>query len=117
VGGFGPIDQASAPSIGGFRRIGRTRFGFDHESDSGSATHEPETGYKTMTVPMSDLKHGQRGQVLQLHGAGSLRDRLLDLGLVPGTSIAGDPICYLVRGAMIALRSGDASRIQVRIAG
>jgi ferrous iron transport protein A len=77
-----------------------------------------------MTVPMSDLKHGQRGQVLRLHGAGSLRDRLLDLGLVPGTDIervmaspAGDPICYLVRGAMIALRLGDASRIQVRIAG
>ena len=46
--------------------------------------------------------------------------RLLDLGLVPGTRVAcvarsptGDPAAYRVRGAVIALRGGDAAGIQV----
>lgn len=51
---------------------------------------------------------------------GAERRRLLDLGIVPGTTIraefrgaAGDPIAYRVRGALIALRREQASRVQV----
>jgi Fe2+ transport system protein FeoA len=49
---------------------------------------------------------------------GAERRRLLDLGIVPGTVIraefrgaAGDPIAYRVRGALIALRREQASRV------
>jgi ferrous iron transport protein A len=75
-----------------------------------------------MTVPMSDLRRGQRGEVLALTAYGNIRRRLLDLGLVPGTVIErlmtspiGDPICFRVRGAMIALRCEDANMITVTI--
>lgn len=75
-----------------------------------------------MTIPMNELPRGTRGRVLRLHTEGGMRTRLLDLGLVPGTSIerlmdspAGDPICYSIRGAMIALRASDATRIMVSV--
>jgi DtxR family Mn-dependent transcriptional regulator len=52
---------------------------------------------------------------------GQQRRRLLDLGLVPGTvvrpelqSAGGDPTAYRIRGALIALRKGQADLIQVR---
>ena len=75
-----------------------------------------------MTIRMNELAHGQRGRVVNLENGGELRRRLLDLGLVPGTDIerilaspGGDPICYRVRGAMIALRSHDAGQVIVSI--
>ena len=52
----------------------------------------------------------------------SLKQRLYDIGLVPGTKIkvvhqspAGNPRAYLVRGAVIALRNCDAEKIMVRV--
>ena len=52
----------------------------------------------------------------------SLKQRLYDIGLVPGTKIkvvhqspAGNPRAYLVRGAVIALRNCDAEKIYVRV--
>jgi ferrous iron transport protein A len=45
---------------------------------------------------------------------------MLDLGLVPGTIVesvrrspAGDPTAYIIRGAVIALRSEESSKIFV----
>jgi DtxR family Mn-dependent transcriptional regulator len=69
-----------------------------------------------------DLAPGQRGRVVGLSPAcqGSQRRRLLDLGVVRGTTIeaafasaAGDPVAYRVRGALLALRSEQASWIRV----
>lgn len=44
----------------------------------------------------------------------------LDIGLVEGTDVsclqkspAGDPVAYLIRGAVIAIRSEDSSQIVV----
>ncbi len=75
-----------------------------------------------MTIRMNELGHGQQGTVLDVRVPGSLRQRLLDLGLVPGTAIervmvspAGDPICYRVRGAMIALRRCDANDVLLTV--
>ena len=73
-----------------------------------------------MTVPMTQLKAGQAGRVLNLALDGQVRRRLMDLGMVPGTLVErvfgspiGDPVCYRVRGALIALRSSDARQVQV----
>ncbi len=75
-----------------------------------------------MTIPMKDLTTGQHGQVLEVKAGGHLRRRLLELGLIPGTFIerlmespAGDPVCYRIRGAMIALRRSDADQVIVEI--
>lgn len=75
---------------------------------------------KQLYVPLSTLKPGEKSSVVHLDVIGLLRRRILDLGIVPGTVLtcigkapAGDPIAYLVRGTVIALRSEDASLIAV----
>ena len=70
--------------------------------------------------PLTDVPEGKKVTVKQLLPSGSLRRRLLDIGLVEGTNVeclqkspAGDPVAYLIRGAVIALRSEDACRFLV----
>ncbi len=72
--------------------------------------------------PLTQLKTGQEAQVVALSPRirGAERRRLMDLGLLPGTTIevemesaGGDPIAYRVRGAVIALRKSQAQLITV----
>lgn len=72
---------------------------------------------------LRDIKPGQRAIVCALHTSGSMRRRLLDIGLVAdteveclGTSPGGDPSAFLIRGAVIALRKADCADILVRTA-
>lgn len=75
-----------------------------------------------MSITLSEMTTGMTGTVQELSSAGPLRHRLLDLGVVPGTRIervmssaGGDPTCYRVRGAMIALRRSDAAQVRVTV--
>ncbi len=70
---------------------------------------------------LSDLRVGQHGIVKALLSDGAMRRRLLDIGLVPGTtvscvgrSVAGDPAAYLIRGAVIAIRDSDSVAILLK---
>ena len=72
--------------------------------------------------PLSHLRSGESGIVLSISPAsrGLDRQRLLDLGLLPGTKVGvelvgpgGDPKAYRIRGALIALRDDQADRILV----
>lgn len=67
---------------------------------------------------LSSLGVGECGLVIRLIADGSMRRRLLDVGIAPGTSVAcvgkspfGDPRAYLVRGYEIAIRRKDADGI------
>ncbi|HEX6853044.1 MAG TPA: iron dependent repressor, metal binding and dimerization domain protein [Candidatus Polarisedimenticolaceae bacterium] len=71
---------------------------------------------------LAGLAAGRSGRVRRLSPAcqGAQRRRLLDLGIVPGTSIraefaslGGDPVAYRVRGALIALRRAQAEWIEL----
>ncbi len=69
---------------------------------------------------LTDLKKGETGAVRSLDTQGSMRRRLLDMGLIQGTLVEcvgvsplGDPAAYLIRGAVVALRGSDASGIAV----
>lgn len=69
-------------------------------------------------LSMSALDDGQSAYVLHIDAQPPMRRRLLDLGLIPGTRVtcqghspAGDPVAYLIRGAVIALRARDAAGI------
>ncbi|MEN8078311.1 FeoA family protein [Clostridioides difficile] len=71
-------------------------------------------------IPLSELQLGYKCKVTSLIAEGAIRRRFLDLGLINGTEVtaleqspSGDPIAYLIRGAVIALRSEDASQILV----
>ena len=75
-----------------------------------------------MSYTLSDLLPGQKAVVLELSHRGSMRRRLLDLGLVEGTTVecvgkgpAGDPSAYRIRGAVIALRAQDGKQISVQL--
>jgi DtxR family Mn-dependent transcriptional regulator len=71
---------------------------------------------------LAQIAMGGRAHVLGISPLcqGTQRRRLLDLGVVPGTTIgvemvsaSGDPIAYRIRGAMIALRRDQAEWIYV----
>lgn len=69
---------------------------------------------------LSRLSPGEKAEVTGLSAQGTMRRRFQDLGLIPGTVIEclgrsplGDPCAYLIRGAVIALRSRDADSIAV----
>ena len=71
-------------------------------------------------IPLNQLPIGVLGKVKKLTAEGSVRRRMLDLGLIHDTTVeslrkspAGDPIAYEIRGAVIALRSEEASKILV----
>ncbi|HIR03069.1 MAG: FeoA family protein [Acutalibacteraceae bacterium] len=75
----------------------------------------------TDTFSLNSLPVGKRCKVAALLSNGKQRRRMLDLGLVQGTNVealqkspSGDPIAYYIRGAVIALRDEDASKILVR---
>lgn len=73
-------------------------------------------------VPLNTLHPGEHGKVVALSPRirGADRRRMMDLGILPGTVIqvemnspSGDPTAYKIRDALIALRSEQASLIQV----
>ncbi len=71
-------------------------------------------------VRLNLVPEGKTVTVRELLTTGSMRRRLLDMGLIEGTRIsclqrspAGDPVAYLIRGAVIALRTEDSSQIVV----
>jgi len=73
-------------------------------------------------IQLNDLSIGETCKVNILTADGIIRRRFLDLGLINGTEVkalakspSGDPVAYLIRGAVIALRSEDASKIIVEI--
>lgn len=75
-----------------------------------------------MLLALNQIPVGSFGRVKRLTADGSARRRLLDLGLIRDTIVeslrkspAGDPIAYQIRGAVIALRSEEASQILVEI--
>ncbi len=78
---------------------------------------------KREAVPLTELAHDQRAEIVTLDDAvqGFTRRRFLDLGLTPGTTIYpelqnffGDPRAYRVRGTLIALRKDQAAQIWVK---
>ena len=66
-------------------------------------------------MTLNDLKIGQSGIITAVGGEGTLRLRLLDMGLIPKTRVRvqkvapmGDPIQIQIRGYE------DAQRIEIR---
>lgn len=115
-----------------FRFIYRVYHGRDEKSTDNSALTQFALGHRIIwrladlkamneeTIVLSRLPRGQSARVMYVMTGTSLRRRLLDLGLIPGTEVAclgasplGDPRTYLVRGKMIAIRARDAVSVVV----
>lgn len=74
----------------------------------------------TPSLTLADLQPGQSAVVVGLHSQGLERRRMMDLGIVPGTTVRaemrsplGDPVAYSVRGATVALRQQQAHLVLI----
>lgn len=71
-------------------------------------------------MTLDKLKIGSSAVIKTVGGEGSLRLRLLDMGLIPHTKVTmqkvapmGDPIEIMVRGYELTLRIDDAKNIEI----
>lgn len=72
-------------------------------------------------MTLDKLHLGKTAVIVSVGGAGALRLRLLDMGLIPGTNVSvrkiapmGDPIQLRLRGYELTLRKEDAAKIEIR---
>jgi ferrous iron transport protein A len=73
-------------------------------------------------IPLHTMPLGKLGRVRKLTSNGTLRRRMLDLGLTTNTAVRalrqspfGDPVAYQIRGAVIALRHEEAKHILIEL--
>lgn len=73
-------------------------------------------------MTLDKLPLGQDAVITAVGGEGALRCRLLDMGLIPKTTVRvekvaplGDPIELRVRGYALSLRKEDARSIEVEV--
>ena len=71
-------------------------------------------------ISLKEMQPGQKARIKEILSSGSMRRRLLDIGLIKGTKIecvgkspAGDPLAFYIRGAVIAIREEDCRNIIV----
>lgn len=69
---------------------------------------------------LSDLAPGERAEVAHVRGTGAIRQRLLDMGILPNVSIevirvapAGEPLWIKIQGFQLSLRRAEANEIIV----
>lgn len=81
-------------------------------------------GGSKMETTLDRLREGECGTIRALRLSGALRRRLMDFGLIEGTSVccirkspAGSPVLYGVRGTMLALRICDGRQIAIERCG
>jgi len=80
-------------------------------------------GAETVTrVSLDKLGLGQKGVVVHVSGQGFVRQRTMDMGIVPGTVVKvvkvaplGDPIEFEVKGYNLSLRRSEAENIIVEL--
>lgn len=71
-------------------------------------------------ITLNDIAPEEKAKIKSINISGSMKRRLLDIGLIENTVIEcvgkspmGDPKAFLIRGAVIAIRSDDGSKIIV----
>jgi ferrous iron transport protein A len=77
----------------------------------------------TMTTSFAALLPGDRARITGFHSISSAyRNRLLSLGMTPGTEFTvkrvaplGDPVEILLRGFRLSLRRAEAEGLQVEM--
>ena len=73
------------------------------------------------TRKLNELQTGDRGIIVRITGTGRFRQRLMEMGFVPGAEIIvekyaplKDPIEYILKGYHVSLRHEEAERVLVR---
>ncbi len=73
-----------------------------------------------MERTLRELKSGERGKIVKVKGDGSIKRRLMDMGVTRGVEVLvrkvaplGDPIEVNIRGYELTLRKSEAENIIV----
>ena len=73
-------------------------------------------------VELSTVKQGQKAIVAQVKGEGQIRQRILDMGILPNIEVeverfapTGDPIWVKLQGFQLSLRLKEAKMIRVKL--
>ena len=71
-------------------------------------------------MTLNDIKPGEKAVICSIDSEEDIKRRFQDMGIIENTIIecvgkspAGDPKAYLIRGAVIAIRSEDSEKISV----
>ena len=71
---------------------------------------------------LKEVKVGQSGKVVKIHGEGALKRRIMDMGITKGVVITvrkvaplGDPMELNLRGYELSLRKADAEMIEIEV--
>jgi len=80
----------------------------------------PYEAPQAAAVTLADLQVGQVGTITDLAGSDSITARLLEMGLIPGTTVSligkaplGDPLEFELRGYRLSLRKSEAQRVAI----
>ena len=100
---------------------------FNNSRDTSADKNNKERPMQEKTIEMKtlkDLKIGQTGVVIRVKGKGSIKQRMMDMGLVSGSEVRvirvaplGDPIEISLKGYNLSLRKSEAQDIMVEISG
>ena len=73
-------------------------------------------------LPLNTMNPRQQGTIQKITGKGEVHQRLLDMGVVPGTPVKveriaplGDPIEVTIKGYHLSLRKEEAANILVAV--
>jgi ferrous iron transport protein A len=71
-------------------------------------------------MTLRDLQPGDTAKVVKINGEGAIKRRIMDMGLIKGTSFSvrkvaplGDPVEITVRGYELSIRKFDAEMVEV----
>ena len=75
-----------------------------------------------MNMSVENTKIGEKVIIKKVLNDNSIKRRLLDIGLTPGTIVErvlenfhGNLVAYMIRGALIAIRNEDAEKVMVEV--
>ena len=85
-----------------------------------SCAHDAGTQHKEQEMSIATLKPGEQARVTQVNGTGAVRQRMLDMGILPDVLVevervapAGDPIWIKIQGFQLSLRLKEAATVMV----
>lgn len=77
---------------------------------------------KNNVVSLRAMKVGQKGKIARIEANGEVNQRIRDMGLIPGASVAvvgkaplKDPVALRLAGVTISLRNSEADHIKVEV--
>ena len=79
-------------------------------------------GMKKEMMSLDQLKPGEKGRIIGMMLEEGIGKKLADMGFQQGRTVEcayrspwGDPAAYYVMGALVAIRHGEAEKIQVEM--